>query len=166
MILEGTVMVLAGLLLALVPLEFIKALGLVAGIFLLVAGVIGLFREIRDPHRGPYSFGLAGRAIILLLGVLLVVWPLLVPSLLVTILGVFLLMIGLGQLLFGFAVGGGPRGTSLKLAGLAGIVLGVLVMVFTEAAIWLFALFFAAILVANGVMTIATGWRLKQRQPV
>jgi len=152
--------------LALVALGLIRALGLVAGIFERVGGVIGLVRESRGPHRGPYSFGLAGRAISLLLGVLLVVWPLLVPSLLVTILGVFLLMIGLGQLLFGFAVGGGPRGTSLKLAGLAGIVLGVLVMVFTEAAIWLFALFFAAILVANGVMTIATGWRLKQRQPV
>ena len=166
MILEGTVMVLAGLMLALVPLKFIHALATIVGIILLVGGGIGLFRAFRQRHSSPYSFGMAGPALVLLLGLLMVAWPLLLPGLLVTILGVFLLMIGLGQLLFGFAVGGGPRGTSLKLAGLAGIVLGILVMVFTEAAIWLFALFFAAILVANGLMTIATGWRLKQRQLV
>lgn len=156
-------MVLAGLMLALVPLQFIKALATVAGIFLLVAGAIGMFREIRDPRRSPYSFGIAGPALILLLGVLLIAWPLLVPSLLVTVLGVFLLLIGLGQLLFGFALGAGPRGTSLKLAGMTAIVLGILVMVFTEAAIWLFALFFAAILIINGLMTISLGWRLNRR---
>lgn len=164
MILEGTVMVLAGLMLALVPLQFLKALATVAGIFLLIAGAIGMFREVRDPRRAPYSFGIAGPALTLLLGVLLIAWPLLVPSLLVTILGVFLLLIGLSLLLFGFAVGRGPRGTSLKLTGVTGIALGILVMVFTEAAIWLFALFFAAMLVVNGLMAISLGWRLNQRR--
>lgn len=165
MILEGTVMVLAGIMLALLPLEIMKAFAMVVGIILLVAGTMGLFRAIQGRKRSEDPedpFGMAGPILVLLLGLLLVFFPLLVPSLMVTILGVFLLVMGVGQLLLGFAVGRGPRGTAIKASGFIAIVLGILVMVFTEIALLMFALFFGAMLLVNGVMTIATGWRLRR----
>lgn len=162
MVLEGAVMVLAGILVALLPLEFIRAFSIVIGIILLVVGVMGLFRVLRSRRRSPISPGMAGPILALLLGLLLLFFPMLVPSLLVTILGVFLLMIGVGQLLFGFMVGRGPRATSIKAAGVIGIVLGILVLVFTKAALLMFALFFGIVLAFNGAMTIASGWRVRR----
>ena len=163
MVLEGALMILGGIVVALLPLKAIEAFSIVIGIGLLVVGVMGVFRGLKsrqgsNPSMAPSFFG---PILALLLGLLLVAWPMLIPNLLMNILGVFLLVLGAVQLLAGFAFGRGPRADAIKIAGLIAIVLGVLVMIFSEAAMWLFALFFAANLAVNGVITLMAGWRLR-----
>ncbi len=163
LLLEGAVMIVAGFIVALLPLEFVKAVSILLGIGLLALGALGLFRTVQSRYgnAGRMAPSYIGPILAILVGLLLVINPMSLPKLLIVILGVFLLVLGVVQFLVGMAFGRGPRGTSIKFSGVLGVVLGIVILLVPAAAIWLFALFVGVNLVCNGVVTLMAGWRLR-----
>ena len=163
LLLEGTVMMVAGVVMALLPLQFVKAISLTIGIGLLVLGALGIFRTLQSRYGSGVRVApsYVGPILALLVGLLLVFNPLSLPKLVVLILGVFLLVLGVLQFLAGMVFGHNARSASIKIAGILSIVLGIVVMLFPAAAIWLFALFVGANLLCNGAITFMAGWRMR-----
>jgi uncharacterized membrane protein HdeD (DUF308 family) len=92
----GLLALVAGIVVIARPEGSIKAVAVVAGIFLVVSGIARMVGS----ERGAAS--LFGGAVTLIAGVVLLLWPDVTVGALATIYGVFLLVLGIGELLFAF----------------------------------------------------------------
>jgi uncharacterized membrane protein HdeD (DUF308 family) len=105
---EGVVLIVLGLFALLAPLFAGLALALTLGILLTVAGVVGLISAVAGRHHAHQGWSLLSAAIALIIGLVMIIWPLAGAAVLTLILGAYLLLDGIS--LIGLALNHRRRG--------------------------------------------------------
>jgi uncharacterized membrane protein HdeD (DUF308 family) len=95
----GLLALAAGVIVIARPDGSLKVVAVVAGIYLVVSGIV---RMVAGEHDAPRSASLFHGAVALVAGVALLVWPDVTVGTLAAIYGAFLLILGVGELIFAF----------------------------------------------------------------
>jgi uncharacterized membrane protein HdeD (DUF308 family) len=155
----GVVCLATGIITIVWPGKTLAVLGVIAGIYLLVAAVLEIIEAIAgDP---------SNRAISAILGVLALIAGLICirhpgESLLaiVVVLGVFLIASGVMHIVFAFG-DGGPHWGGLLLGALDGII-GIVILAWPGIGLATLAVFFAVTMLIRGAFAVVIGFKLRK----
>jgi len=96
---EGVLLIVLGVFALLAPLFAGLALAVTLGVVLVVAGAIGLITAFAGRNHAHHGWSLASAAIALVVGILILVWPLAAAAGLTIVLGAYLLLDGISLIM-------------------------------------------------------------------
>ncbi len=165
-IVQGVLLVAAGIFALLYPLFASAALAAIIGWLLIVSGVIQGIGLVGARHAPHFALQLLSVAIGILLGVLLLLDPAQAVGLLSVLLIVFLLLGGGAKIMFALTVRPESGWGWVLAGGLASLVLAVYMIVrFPVAAGWVLGLFLGISLIAEGASIAFLAWLIRRHVP-
>lgn len=164
--LDGVLLLLAGLFLAVCP--FAGALSFMAavGIYLVAVGAVGLFlaaRSLADGHGSVLAF--VGPPLAMLVGVIFWMAPAAGLEGVMELAGAFAMVGGILQVAAAFGMAGRMHWGLLLLNGLLTLGAGVCMMMQPAIAVWVFGIFFGVQLAFHGGHLVRVGLRMKRLLP-
>ncbi|WP_051385811.1 HdeD family acid-resistance protein [Actinokineospora inagensis] len=150
---RGVLALVFGLLAILLPGLTLVSLAVVFGVYALVGGVVAAVAAAGTRVRGPYLW----EAVVLIVtGVVTLVWPGVTILVLVTVLGIWSIVSGLGQLGFASRALREHRAAWLVfLSGAFGVLFGILVIARPSAGVAVIAFLIGLYAILHGVMLLA-----------
>ena len=150
----GIILVILGILAIALPGAALLALELLIGAILLVVGIIVMVGAFRMRKAGGFASSFILGLLALIIGILLLVYPLAGMITLGTLLMVYLIIGGILKMAFGFQVKGESGWGWIVFAGLISLILGILMLVYWPiGAVWVTGLLI-------GIDIMFTGWIL------
>lgn len=127
---KGILLAIIGLLVVINPGLSVATLFVSLGILALVVGIVVLFNEYRlRQHSGQFSFRLAEGLVDVLIGIILIAEPIFAASVLLVMLGIWVLVMGIIQLYGSSRYPSGHPAKNLMLAGgIVTSILGILIL--------------------------------------
>jgi uncharacterized membrane protein HdeD (DUF308 family) len=161
-IVAGLIALGAGIVLLAWPDRTIKAVAVVVGIFLIIAGLAQIIDAFVTHRAGTYWGLLALRGLVdLAIGVVAVAWPDITVWALVVLIGLELIIGGLISVVISFRTPKELEARSRFLwRGILAIVAGLVVIIWPDATVWVVALVLGIYLVALGIVLLYAGIQL------
>ena len=140
------------------PNETLKTFTVIAGILLLVDGVLALIGSISGRGEGRGVLALVG-VLSMIAGLVLIKRPFETLVVFTLIVGIWFVVAGVARFVAGSAEPEG-RGANLLVAALD-LVAGVIILAWPNLGLKTFAVIVGIVLIVRGVLFIAAGWRLR-----
>jgi uncharacterized membrane protein HdeD (DUF308 family) len=157
---QGVVLVVLGVLAILLPAVSALALELLIGVIVLVQGVLLTAGAARLRGAPGSTAALIAGAVAVLAGLILLIFPTVGLLTITAVLGFFLIVEGAATIAYGIALGRGSARPWLGLSGLAGAVLGALILAgLPGSAGWVLGLFLGVALLTHGVALLVIARR-------
>jgi uncharacterized membrane protein HdeD (DUF308 family) len=164
LVLFGIVAIGVGVFFVASPHETLKVFTVIAGIFLLVDGVLAILTSIFGRGEGRGMLALVG-ALSVIAGLVLIEKPFGALRVFVLIFGIWLVVEGIVR--FAAAVGTPEGRVGNILIALVDIIAGILILSWPSIGLATIAVIIGIVLILRGILFIATGWTLRGigRQP-
>ncbi len=161
-LLQGGLMVLAGILALVFPLLSAVAVAVFLGWILIISGVVqgfGLIGAARVPH---FWLQLVSVVLSVIIGLLFVLNPAVAVEVLILLLIVFFMVEGISKVIFSLTVRPLPHWYWVLASGLLGIVLSIVLLLNPTMALWVLGLFVGLQLIGEGVSLGAMAWFVRK----
>jgi uncharacterized membrane protein HdeD (DUF308 family) len=155
----GVVCLATGIITIVWPGKTLLVLGVIAGIYLLVAAVLEIIEAIAG-EPGNRAFSAILGVLALIAGIICIRRPGESLLALVIVLGVFLIASGVMHIVFAFG-DGGPRWGSIVLGALDGII-GIVILAWPGIGLATLAVFFAVTMLIRGAFSVVIGFKLRK----
>jgi len=140
------------------PHETLKTFTVIAGIFLVVDGVLALLGSIAGRGEGRGLLALIG-ALSMIAGLVLIKRPFETLVVFVLIIGIWFVVSGVSRLVVGLSEREGRSGNLL--VALLDAIAGVVILAWPDLGLSTFAVIVGIVLIVRGVLFIAAGWQLR-----
>jgi uncharacterized membrane protein HdeD (DUF308 family) len=155
----GVVVAGVGIFFVVSPHETLSTFTVIAGIFLLIDGVLALLASIFSKGEGRGLVAIIG-IVSVLAGLLLVKRPFDTLVVFVLIIGIWFVVAGIARAVTAFGEPEG-RGGNLAVAALD-IVAGIVILAWPDLGLSTFAVILGIVLILRGILLIAAGWELRR----
>lgn len=148
---EGLLLILLGIAAIIVPGLFTLTLELLLGWLLIIGGVFQLFRSWQERDQDGYYWGIVGAIVNIILGGLLVAYPIVGVLSLTMILITYFIISGIFQIIWSFRIKRFHNWWLLLLNGLLSLALAVILLAgWPESAVWAIGLLFGINMLFTG----------------
>lgn len=155
-IVEGILLLLLGIAAIIVPGIFTLSLELLLGWLLIIGGGVQLYRSWNQRHHRGYVWTVISALVNIILGILLIAYPLIGIFSLTLVLIAYFIVSGLYQIVWGFEVKPLPSWWLFILNGILGLALGaILIIGLPGSAIWAIGLLFGINMIFSGAALLA-----------
>lgn len=155
----GVICLITGVVAIVWPGKTLLALGVIAGIYLLVAAILEIIDAIFGDPGGRAISAILG-VIALIAGVICIRRPGESLLAIVIVLGVYLIASGLMHIVFAFG-DGGPRWGGIVVGALDGII-GIVILAWPGIGLATLAVFFAITMLMRGAFSVVIGFKLRK----
>jgi uncharacterized membrane protein HdeD (DUF308 family) len=154
----GVVVAGVGIFFVVSPHETLSTFTVIAGIFLLIDGVLALLASIFSKGEGRGLVAIIG-IVSVLAGLLLIKRPFDTLVVFVLIIGIWFVIAGIARAVTAFGEREG-RGGNLAVAALD-LVAGIVILAWPDLGLSTFAVILGIVLILRGILLIAAGWELR-----
>ncbi len=165
-IFEGILLILIGIAAIIVPGVFTLTLELLLGWLLIIGGGYQLFRSWKERHEEGYVWGLLSAVLNVILGILLVAYPLVGVFSLTIIMIAYFITSGILQIIWSFKLKHFPNWWLLLLNGILALALGAILWSgWPESAVWALGLLFGINMLFTGSAILSLAWQAEPTPP-
>lgn len=160
-IIEGILLILIGIAALIVPGIFSLTVELLLGWLLIIGGGYQLFRSWQERHQEGYIWGFLAALVNIILGIMLVAYPVVGVVSLTIILIAYFLVTGIYQIIWSFSLKRFQNWWLLLLNGLLSLILAAILWSgWPESAVWALGLLFGINMLFTGSAILSLAWQL------